>query len=133
MTLLELAIDSGELRLVSADPREQPYLDYNYLQEEFDRKRMRERVRLSVKLGEHPALAELIQERIAPTDEELATDDTLDAYMLRIASTYPAPARWVPQLTQRQWLTSTAECMALRGCAWRTPLLCRTASAPTRM
>ena len=87
VTLLEMAIGSGELQLVSADPHEQPYIDYNYLEEEFDRKRMREGVRFSVKLGDHPALAALIEERIAPTDEELATDDTLDAYMLRIAST----------------------------------------------
>ena len=87
VTLLELAIGSGEIRLTSPDPDIQPYIDYNYLQEEFDRRRMREGVRLSAKLGEHPALEALVQERIAPSDVELATDEALDEYMLRIAST----------------------------------------------
>ena len=87
VTLLELAIGSGEIRLISSDPNKQPYINYNYFQEEFDRKRMREGVRLSVKLGNHPALAALIQERISPSDEELVTDEALDEYMLRTAST----------------------------------------------
>jgi choline dehydrogenase len=87
VTILELAAGAGEIRLTSADPDVQPSLDYNYLQEEFDRKRMREGIRLSVKLAEHPGLAALIQERIAPTDAELATDESLDTFMRRIAST----------------------------------------------
>ena len=87
VTLLELAIGSGEIRLTSPDPDIQPYIDYNYFQEEFDRRRMREGVRLSAKLGEHPALEALVQERVAPSDVELATDEALDEYMLRIAST----------------------------------------------
>ena len=87
VTILELALGSGEIRLTSADPDEQPFINYNYLQEEFDRKRMREGVRFSVKLADHPSLAALIQERISPTDEELATDEALDIYMRRIAST----------------------------------------------
>ena len=48
---------------------------------------MREGVRLSAKLVEHPALEALVQERVAPSDVELATDEALDEYMLRISST----------------------------------------------
>ncbi len=87
VTILELAIGSGEIRLTSSDPNVQPFINYNYLEEEFDRKRMREGVRFAIKLSEHPSLAELIEDRVSPTDEEIATDETLDVYMRRIAST----------------------------------------------
>ena len=54
---LYLAVSVGELTLQSADPRVQPLLEYRYLRDEFDRKRMREIVRTAVKLGEHPDFA----------------------------------------------------------------------------
>ena len=37
-----LAVGAGEIRLASADPHQQPVLDYNYLTESFDRERLRE-------------------------------------------------------------------------------------------
>jgi hypothetical protein len=43
--VLDLATSVGELRLQSTVPHVQPFLDYRYLQEEFDRRRMREMVR----------------------------------------------------------------------------------------
>ncbi len=84
---LYLAVGSGELRLTSADPDQQPFLDYRYLREEFDLRRMREGVRTAVKLAEHQSLKQLIQGRVSPTDAELASDDTLDEFMLRNATT----------------------------------------------
>ena len=48
-----LAAGAGELKLASTDPNVQPILDYNYLADPFDRDRLREMVRLCVKLGEH--------------------------------------------------------------------------------
>ena len=45
-----LAAGAGELRLASTDPNVQPILDYNYLQDPFDRDRLREMVRLCVQL-----------------------------------------------------------------------------------
>ena len=51
--VLDLAKSVGELRLQSADPSVQPFLDYRYLQDEFDRRRMREMVRLGVQLSHH--------------------------------------------------------------------------------
>ena len=48
-----LAAGAGELKLASADSNFQPILDYNYLDDPFDRDRLREMVRLCVKLGEH--------------------------------------------------------------------------------
>ena len=85
--ILDLAVGSGELRLTSADPSVQPFLDYRYLQEEFDRQRLREVVRLCVKLGEHPGFEDIIEERIEPTDAELASDQALDEFLLREVTT----------------------------------------------
>ena len=64
-----------------------PYLDYNYLQEEFDRDRLRKGIRKVVELETHPAIQELIEERITPTDEELASDDALDAWLMKYTGT----------------------------------------------
>jgi len=84
---LQLAIGSGELKLASRDPNDQPLLDYRYLTEPFDRERLRNAIRYVVKLGEHPALKALILERITPTDEELATDEALDAWLMKYTGT----------------------------------------------
>ena len=82
-----LAAGAGELRLASADPAEQPVLEYHYLEEEFDRKRLRESVRICVDLGEHESFRDIIQERVDPTDADLASDEALDAWMRREVTT----------------------------------------------
>ena len=82
-----LAVGSGEVRLISSDPDEQPLLDYNYFAEEFDLSRMREAIRLVARLAEQPALAEVIEERISPSDDELADDEALNAFIRRNCST----------------------------------------------
>ena len=84
---LELQLSAGELRLTSSDPDEQPSLDFRYFQYEEDLRRMREAVRLCVSLGEHESFKDIIESRIEPTEEELASDDTLNAYMMREATT----------------------------------------------
>ena len=80
---LELPFSFGELKLSSSDPQVQPYFNYRYLSDPRDRQRMREGVRLCARLSEHPAYREFIAERRDPTDEELASDDALDAWLLR--------------------------------------------------
>ena len=82
-TFVNLESSSGELRLTSADPRGKPSLDLRFFQEEFDRRRMREVIRTCVELGKHEAFSSIIEERLDPTDEELASDEALDAFMLR--------------------------------------------------
>ena len=84
---LYLAAGAGELRLQSPDPDRQPLLDYNYFAEEFDLRRMREGVRLIVRLSEHPDLAAQIRERISPSDAELESDAALDAFIKRNCTT----------------------------------------------
>jgi len=85
--VLDLAKSVGELRLQSSDPCVQPSLDYRYLRDDFDRRRMREIVRLGVKLTEHPDFQSIIAKRIEPTDAELASDAALDEYLLREVTT----------------------------------------------
>ena len=85
--MLDLAVGAGELRLTSSDPNVQPFLDYRYLESEFDRRRMREMVRTAVDLADTDAFRAIIEDRIEPTDAELATDQALDEYIRREVST----------------------------------------------
>jgi choline dehydrogenase len=87
LPVLDLAVGAGELRLVSTDPHTPPFLDYRYLEDERDLSRMREMVRLAIKFSEHPAFEPIIESRIEPTEEEAATQEGLDAYILREIST----------------------------------------------
>ena len=87
VVVLDLAVGSGELRLQSADPGVQPFLDYNYLQEPFDRQRLRDAIHLCLRLAEHEQFKALVEERIEPGDADLESDDALDAWLLREATT----------------------------------------------
>jgi len=88
MIALLLPVGSGELRLVSPDPQTQPFLDYNYLADPFDRQRLRAGVRLALTLAEHAGLKEVMGPRLAPADAALASDAALDDWLLRQVTTY---------------------------------------------
>ena len=85
--ILELAVGTGELRLASTDPTVQPHLEYRYLEDPWDRQRLREAVRLCARLLEHPAYKDIVETRLAPSDQELASDDALDAWMRQHVTT----------------------------------------------
>ena len=87
LPILGLAVGSGELRLTSRDPKVQPYMDYRYLEDPFDRQRLREAVRLCIELAEHEDFGDIIETRIDPTDAELESDDALDHWLSRGATT----------------------------------------------
>ena len=53
---IDLAIGSGNLYLRDKDPHIQPFLNYNYLEDDFDMARLREGVRLSLNFAEHREL-----------------------------------------------------------------------------
>ncbi len=84
---LYLAVGKGELRLVSTDPNVQPSMDYHYLEEPWDRERLREAIRKCVTLLEDGAYGEIVNQRTAPTDADLSSDESLDEWMLRTVST----------------------------------------------
>ena len=78
---LDLAVGAGSLHLRTSDPHIQPFLDYNYLEEEFDVSRMREGVRIALEFGKHEGWARLVKERVEPTDVDLQSDESLAAWI----------------------------------------------------
>ena len=84
---LYLAAGKGELRLESDDPQTAPSMDYRYLEENWDRERLRECVRRCVSLLQHSAYDRFIQEITAPTPADLESDDALDLWLRRNIST----------------------------------------------
>jgi predicted dehydrogenase (TIGR03970 family) len=77
----------GRLALVGADPRLPPRLDYRYLSEESDRRRLREGVRLAAELLRTRALAPLVGERSDLPDDVLCDDRDLDRWIRRHLTT----------------------------------------------
>ncbi len=84
---LYLALGAGELTLASSDPHEDPVMDYKYLQHPRDLERLRESVRLCVRLLDDSAFDGCMERRVSPSDEDLATDEALDAWLRRNVST----------------------------------------------
>ena len=76
------ALSAGELRLRSNNPDDPPVMEYRYMTDHWDLRRAREGVRLSVRLGDHPAFRDLFIRRISPSDADLASDEALDAWLL---------------------------------------------------
>jgi len=85
--ILKLADSAGELTLNSADPSDPPHLEYRYFETEWDRKRMREAIHLSLKFLEHPAFGPLVERRLSPTDADVATENALDAWLRQNVAT----------------------------------------------
>ncbi len=80
---LYLALSKGELRLRSRNPMQQPYLDFNLLDDPFDRARLREAIRLCTDLFRHEAFDPIVETRVAPPDGVLRDDHALDSWMKR--------------------------------------------------
>ena len=78
---LEYPYSEGLLTLSAADVAVQPRLDFRFLTDPRDLPRFRDAVRRSVRIFEHPAFAELLAERLSPTDADLADDDALDTWL----------------------------------------------------
>ena len=78
---LELPLSAGWLKLVSIDITIQPELNYQFLTDDWDLERLREAVRGSVEIFEHPAFEGIISELIAPTSEELSDDNNLNHWL----------------------------------------------------
>ena len=78
---LEFPQGAGELTITAAGPNVQPRLDYRFLEDPSDRVRLREAVRECARLFEDPSFQEVIDRRIAPTDDEMASDEHLDGWI----------------------------------------------------
>jgi choline dehydrogenase len=69
----------------SSDPHVQPDLDYNFLEEEVDRQRLREAVRLAVELSGGPEYEKILSRVIDPT--QVDSDKLLDQWMMQKVQT----------------------------------------------
>mgnify|MGYP001169374751 CR=1 FL=1 len=85
--ILKLADSAGKLTLTSADASQPPHLEYRYFETAWDRQRMREAIHTSLKFLEHPSFGPLIERRLSPTDDDVASDDALDAWLRQNVAT----------------------------------------------
>ena len=85
--VLESARAAGRLTIASSNPEVQPALDYRYLTDPWDLARMREGVRLALRLAQDPAFRDIVEERVAPKKEDLASDEALDRWLLTNVTT----------------------------------------------
>jgi len=84
---LGLPDGSGYVRLASADPGVQPSFNYRYLQHPNDIRRVREGLRLAMRLLESDAYKDVADYRIYPTNDMLADDDALDLWIRQTVGT----------------------------------------------
>ncbi|MDA0264858.1 MAG: mycofactocin system GMC family oxidoreductase MftG [Chloroflexi bacterium] len=79
--VIELPAGAGFVRLASADPTVQPEFDYRYFSDPEDMRRMRDGIRLAVKILGTDAYKEVSERRVTPTDDILNDDDALDLWI----------------------------------------------------
>ena len=84
---IDLAVGAGRIYLRDKDPHIQPFLDYNYLEDDFDTARLREGVRICLDFAEYEGWNSLVKERVEPTDADLESDESLDAWIRRWVAT----------------------------------------------
>jgi choline dehydrogenase len=84
---LGLPDGSGYVKLASADPKVQPTFNYCYLRHPNDIRRVRDGLRLAVKLLESGAYKDVADHRIHPTDDVLTNDDALDRWIRQTVGT----------------------------------------------
>ena len=121
--ILELAESAGELTLASTDPADGPRIDYRYLEDEADIRRMREAIRLCAGLLEHEQFRPLVSGLVGPTEADLESDESLDTWLHEnIGTTFHTcgSCRMAPTAIRWRWWTSIAGCAASRACAWWT-------------
>jgi predicted dehydrogenase (TIGR03970 family) len=84
---LGLPDGTGYVRLAAADPTVQPEFNYCYLQHPNDLRRVRQGLRMAAKLLQSDAYRDVVEFRIHPADDILASDDALDLWMRQAVGT----------------------------------------------
>jgi choline dehydrogenase len=85
----------GSLRLRSRDPKDAPDIDYRFLVEPRDLRRMVEAVKLSRRIGGNELFAEVAQSELLPGDP-VQDDATLEQVILENLGSYEHPTSTVP-------------------------------------
>jgi choline dehydrogenase-like flavoprotein len=78
---LTLPQSRGSLQLRSADPQDQPVSSYHYLQEDSDRERLRDAIRIAVELAESPEFRPMVDQLFGPESAVLSSNSQLDAWI----------------------------------------------------
>tara|TARA_Y100000815_G_scaffold90003_1_gene78904 strand:- start:1378 stop:2328 length:951 start_codon:yes stop_codon:yes gene_type:complete len=84
---LQKALSSGEIRLKSSDPNDHPILDYRYLTNPEDMRRMREALRQCLAIAGRPEFDDILKERLQPLDHEIENDEALERWLLSVVGT----------------------------------------------
>jgi len=85
---LMLARSAGSVTLRSKDPSEPPNVRLNYFDDATDLARVREGIRLAMRLGNSTEMSDVIEKQIVPEKlNEQSTDAEVDAYLKRTVST----------------------------------------------
>ncbi len=84
---LGLPKGSGYVRLASADPGVQPEFNYCYLRHPDDIRRVKEGLRLGVRLLESEAYKDVVDHIVDPADDTLASDDAMDRWIRQTVGT----------------------------------------------
>jgi choline dehydrogenase len=84
---LGLPDGSGYVQLESADPTVQPTFNYCYLQHPNDARRVREGLRLALRLLESDAYKDVVDRRLQPTDDTLADEVEFDRWIRQTVGT----------------------------------------------
>jgi choline dehydrogenase len=77
-------VSTGSVKVRSADPHVAPLIDFRYLSDPFDLDRVVEVIRMALRFAEHPGYADILLERVAPSDTDIASDEALKQWALRI-------------------------------------------------
>jgi choline dehydrogenase len=80
---LQNAIGFGELTLNSSDPSVQPNINYNYLNEDYDKARMREGLGIVLDILKSEPLKSHILDILSPTDNDLKDEDTQNEWLMK--------------------------------------------------
>jgi choline dehydrogenase len=84
---LELASAQGNVTLDYNNPEQQPLINYNYLNNSDDLRKMGVAVRLALELSESLVNKGVIRERIFPKDSHLASDSSLNKVLIESVTT----------------------------------------------
>ena len=80
-TALERPRSRGRVSLISPDPRAQPRIELNYLEDPEDMRRMGEGMRLAWQVATWPAIVERAERMAILTEEIVASDEALRGYL----------------------------------------------------
>jgi len=79
---IERASGAGEIRLRSAEPEDDPAIEFHFLEDAEDLRRMREGARLCIELAADRAFEGILADRLAPARDAGRTDADLDRWLL---------------------------------------------------